>query len=125
MNFKETKSIYLQIADRIEDEILQGKYAEEGRIPSVREYAAEVEVNVNTVVRSYEYLQGQEIIQNKRGLGYFVSPDAKKSILSIRKKIFLNEFVPEFFKQLELLEIPLEEVLKTEGPKKKHPKNES
>lgn len=52
MKFKESKSIYLQIADRINDEILQGQYAEEGRIPSVREYAATVEVNANTVVRT-------------------------------------------------------------------------
>ncbi len=68
MKFKESKSIYLQIADRICDEILQGQYMEEERIPSVREYAATVEVNANTVVRTYDYLQGQEIIYNKRGL---------------------------------------------------------
>ncbi len=49
MKFKESKSIYLQIADRICDEILQGQYMEEERIPSVREYAATVEVNANTV----------------------------------------------------------------------------
>lgn len=55
MKFKESKSIYLQIADRINDEILQGQYAEEGRIPSVREYAATVEVNANTVVRTYDF----------------------------------------------------------------------
>ena len=61
MKFKESKSIYLQIADRICDEILQGQYTEEERIPSVREYAATVEVNANTVVRTYDYLQGQEI----------------------------------------------------------------
>ena len=59
MKFKESKSIYLQIADRICDEILQGQYTEEERIPSVREYAATVEVNANTVVRTYDYLQGQ------------------------------------------------------------------
>ena len=67
MKFKESKSIYLQIADRIMDEILRMVYPEEGRVPSVREYAAMVEVNANTVVRSYDYLQGQEIIYNKRG----------------------------------------------------------
>ena len=72
MKFKESKSIYLQIADRICDEILQGQYREEERIPSVREYAATVEVNANTVVRSFDYLQTQEIIYNKRGLGYSI-----------------------------------------------------
>ena len=55
MNFKESKAIYLQIADRICDEVLLGQYQEEERIPSVREYAAVVEVNANTVMRSYDY----------------------------------------------------------------------
>lgn len=49
MNFKESKAIYLQIADRICDEVLLGQYREEERIPSVREYAAVVEVNANTL----------------------------------------------------------------------------
>lgn len=88
MKFKESKSIYLQIADRINDEILQGQYAEEGRIPSVREYAATVEVNANTVVRTYDYLQGQEIIYNKRGIGYFVSAGAKDRIITFVKIYF-------------------------------------
>ena len=65
MNFKESKAIYLQIADRICDEVLLGQYREEERIPSVREYAAVVEVNANTVMRSYDYLQSQEVIYNK------------------------------------------------------------
>ena len=70
MNFKESKAIYLQIADRICDEILLGQFGEEERIPSVREYAAIVEVNANTVMRSFDYLQSQNIIYNKRGIGY-------------------------------------------------------
>ena len=65
MNFKESKAIYLQIADRICDEILLGQFGEEERIPSVREYAAIVEVNANTVMRSFDYLQSQNIIYNK------------------------------------------------------------
>ena len=77
MNFKESKAIYLQIADRICDEILLGQFGEEERIPSVREYAAIVEVNANTVMRSFDYLQSQNIIYNKRGIGYFVSTGAK------------------------------------------------
>ena len=57
---------------------------EEERIPSVREYAATVEVNANTVVRTYDYLQGQEIIYNKRGIGYFVSAGAKDRIIALQ-----------------------------------------
>ena len=90
MNFKESKAIYLQIADRICDEVLLGQYQEEERIPSVREYAAVVEVNANTVMRSYDYLQTQGVIYNKRGIGYFVSVGARKLILSLRKEYFLK-----------------------------------
>lgn len=88
MNFKESKAIYLQIADRICDEILLGQYPEEERIPSVREYAAIVEVNANTVMRSFDYLQVQNIIYNKRGIGYFVASGAKELIHSLRKDTF-------------------------------------
>ena len=112
MKFKESKSIYLQIADRICDEILQGQYKEEERIPSVREYAATVEVNANTVVRSFDYLQGQDIIYNKRGLWYFVAPGGRERILELRKAVFLRDELPEFFRQLKMLDIPLGDVEK-------------
>ena len=112
MKFKESRSIYLQIADRICDEILQGQYKEEERIPSVREYAATVEVNANTVVRSFDYLQGQDIIYNKRGLGYFVAQKGCERIIELRKEVFLKEELPEFFRQLMILDIPLKEVEK-------------
>lgn len=112
MKFKESKPIYLQIADRICDEILQGKYKEEERIPSVREYASTVEVNANTVVRSFDYLQSQDIIYNKRGLGYFVAQSGRNRILELRKEVFLRDELPEFFRQLKTLGIPLKEVEK-------------
>ena len=112
MKFKESKSIYLQIADRICDEILQGQYPEEERIPSVREYAGTVEVNANTVVRTYDYLQGQEIIYNKRGIGYFVSAGAKDRIIALRKNTFLHEDLPEFFRQVKTLDVPMKEIEK-------------
>ena len=112
MKFKESKSIYLQIADRICDEILQGQYMEEERIPSVREYAATVEVNANTVVRTYDYLQGQEIIYNKRGIGYFVSAGDNDRIIALRKNTFLHEDLPEFFRQVKTLDIPMKEIEK-------------
>lgn len=100
MNFKESKPIYLQIADRICDEILLGQYQEEERIPSVREYATVVEVNANTVMRSYDYLQMRGVIYNKRGIGYFVSAGASELILKLRKEYFLREDVDYFFRQI-------------------------
>lgn len=108
MTFKENKPIYLQIADRIMDEILQNVYEEEGRILPVREYAGVVEVNANTVVRTYDYLQNQGIIYNKRGLGYFVSTGAAQKIVALRKETFLQQVLPDVFKEMYLLHIPME-----------------
>lgn len=110
MNFKESNAIYLQIADRICGEILLMQYREEERIPSVREYAAIVEVNANTVMRSYDYLQSQNIIYNKRGIGYFVTSGAIKLILSLRRDTFLKEELDYFFRQLYTLDIPIKEI---------------
>ena len=110
MQFKENQTIYLQIAERISDEILLGHYAIGARIPSVREYAALVEVNANTVMRSYEFLQTQGIIFNKRGIGFFVSPDAKHKIKEYRRSEFLRNELPRFFMQLYTLHIPMEEI---------------
>ena len=110
MQFKENQTIYLQIAERISDEILLGHYATGARIPSVREYAALVEVNVNTVMRSYEFLQTQGIIFNKRGIGFFVAPDAKIKIREYRRNEFLKNELPRFFMQLYTLHIPMDEI---------------
>lgn len=110
MNFKESRPIYLQIAERIMDEILQNVYEESDRIPSVREYAAEVEVNANTVARSFDYLQTREIIFNKRGIGYFVADGAKEAIRTLRKKEFVEESLPELFRKMALLDISIDDV---------------
>lgn len=110
MNFKESKAIYLQIADRICDEILLGQYAEEARIPSVREYAAVVEVNANTAMRSFDYLQSQGVIYNKRGIGYFVAAGARELILSLRRETFLKDELDQVFRQLYTLGVTDEEL---------------
>lgn len=86
MNFKDNKAIYLQIADRIGDDVLSGRLQIDGKIPSVREMAAQIEVNANTVVRTYEYLQQSGVIYTKRGLGYFVAPDARDIIVRQRRE---------------------------------------
>lgn len=82
MNYNTNQSIFIQIAERICDRVLSGNYKADSRIPSVRELAVEMEVNPNTVMRSFERLQANDIIYNKRGIGYFVASDAraKKSV---------------------------------------------
>jgi DNA-binding transcriptional regulator YhcF (GntR family) len=110
MTFTNDKAIYIQMADRLCDEILAGTYKDDDRIPSVREYAVMLEVNANTAVKAYDELSRANIIYNKRGLGYFVTPGAKKQILKDRKKEFMKERLPELFRQMQLLGITLEDV---------------
>lgn len=105
MNFKDNKAIYLQIADRIGDQILSGTLTPEGKVPSVRELAAEIEVNANTVARTYDHLQQNGIIYTKRGLGYFVSPDAKDKIVSSRRDVLMQGEMDYFLGQLKAVGI--------------------
>ena len=110
MIFTNDKAIYIQMADRLCDEILAGKYKDDDRIPSVREYSVLLEVNTNTAVKAYDELARANIIYNKRGLGYFVTPGAKKQIMKERKTEFMKERLPELFRQMQLLGITLEDV---------------
>ena len=85
MDFNESnKAIYLQIADVFWDKVLEGTLRPADRVPSVREYAATVMVNVNTVMRTYDYLSTMGVIYNKRGVGYFVADDAESVIVKRR-----------------------------------------
>ena len=110
MTFNSDKPIFMQMADRLCDEILADKYQDDDRIPSVREYAVLLEVNTNTAVKAYDELARTNIIYNKRGLGYFVTKGAKKQILKERKRVFMKEQLPELFRQMQLLGITLEDV---------------
>lgn len=105
MNFKDNKAIYLQIADRIGDQILAGTLSPDGKVPSVRELAAEIEVNANTVARTYDHLQQQGIIYTKRGLGYFVCPDAREKIVGARRDQLMQGEMDYFLGQLKAVGI--------------------
>ena len=100
-----SKAIYLQIADDICDKVLTSEFAPDQRIPSVREYAAQVEVNVNTVMRAYDYLAGLEIIYNKRGLGFFAASDSRRTGIELRRREVLGDGVQTVFRQLAMLDI--------------------
>ena len=113
MTFNSDKAIFLQMADRLCDEILAGKYKDDDRIPSVREYAVLLEVNTNTAVKAYDELARANIIYNKRGLGYFVTPGAGEQILKERRDDFLKRRLPELFREMRLLRLGIEDVVGT------------
>lgn len=112
MQFKDNKAIYLQIADMICDAIVSGRYRAGERIPSVREYAVEMQVNANTIARSFEYLQSENIIFNKRGIGYFVDKTASEKIFAHRRELFENEELPHIFSKMQELKISIDEISK-------------
>jgi len=110
MKFDSHKSIYLQIADLIMESILEKKWKENERIPSVRELAGNIEVNPNTVMRSYSYLQENNILENKRGIGLYVDTNALENIKMIKKEAFINNDLPRLAKTLNVLGITVEEL---------------
>jgi GntR family transcriptional regulator len=110
MEFNEKNAIYLQIAEHAMDQILTGAWKTVEKVPSVRELAMMLQVNPNTVMRAYEHLQQKEIIVNKRGIGTFVSDDARVRIREFRRESFLNNDLPELFRRMTMLEITREEL---------------
>lgn len=110
--FSNDKAIYLQMADRLCDEILAGLYGDDDRIPSVREYAVLLQVNTNTAVKAYDALARDGIIYHRRGLGYFVSAGARDTIMQARRREFMEQTLPDVFRRMRLLGIGIDEVVK-------------
>ena len=110
MEFNEKNAIWLQIAEYAMDQILTGAWKTEDKVPSVRELSVILQVNPNTVMRAYEHLQQKEIIVNKRGIGTFVTSDARNRIREFRRESFLNNDLPELFRRMTMLGITLEEL---------------
>lgn len=107
MEFNAHKPIYLQICSQMYERILNGELKSEDRIPSVRELGAELGVNPNTIMRSYESMTNAGIIYNKRGIGYFIAENAKDMVLKQMKDEFMNAELPKVIKKMKLLGITL------------------
>jgi len=110
MEFKNTKGIFLQIADSISEKVMEGKYPPGEKIPSVRDLALEMGVNPNTVMRTYSELQTRGIIDNKRGVGYYVSHEAIDIIRQWKRQEFFETDLPLIVKQTRILDISFEEL---------------
>ena len=110
MEFRENEAIYLQIAAYISEHILLSKWTKDEKIPSVRELAIQLEVNPNTVVRAYEFLQNKEVIYNKRGIGFYITDDAAEKIKLYSRERFLGQELPELFRNMYLLDIKMDEL---------------
>ena len=112
MQFHDRKAIYLQIADMFYDQILRGKLGPNDRIPSVRDLATQLEVTPNTVQRAYAYLHDKGVFYTRRGIGYFVSQQARQLAREIKLQEFVDEELPIFFSQMEALGLDFEQLKK-------------
>jgi DNA-binding transcriptional regulator YhcF (GntR family) len=110
MEFRNTKGIFLQIADSISEKVIEGKYSQGEKIPSVRDLANEMGVNPNTVMRTYNELQSRGIIDNKRGMGFYVTENATEIIMQWKKKEFFENDLPLIVRQTKILNISFNEL---------------
>jgi GntR family transcriptional regulator len=110
MDFQQRQAIYLQIADLICEKILRKEWQAKDKVPSIRELAIEIEVNPNTIVKSYSYLETKNIIFKQRGIGYFVAEDGYKNTVELKKTAFFAQELPLFLKAMELLGITFDDL---------------
>ena len=115
----DSKPVFIQIKEWIEQHILSGEWPTEHQLPSVRELSAEFGVNPNTIARTYERMTIEGTIYSVRGVGYFVSAEAKQEIGSRRKEEFLKDKMPQFIAEMNLLDIEIEEFVKHYNEAKK------
>ncbi len=110
MQFHKHTSIYLQIAQYMYDRILSGEWKDGERVPSVRDMAVMLEVNPNTVTRTYTLLQEEGTLENQRGIGYFTAAHAREQVLERRRKHFIQQELPAVFGAMQQLNITMDDV---------------
>ena len=106
MNPMQPQSIFLQVIERIHNGILSGTYKVGTRIPSVRDMAARLEVNPNTIVKAYDRLIAAGLIESRPGVGNYIREGAIEIVTQERQKRFYNEILPAVAKEMKLLNIP-------------------
>lgn len=110
MKFSDNKPIYLQIVELMASNIISQKWAEAQRIPSVREMGVTLAVNPATVLRAYDFLSTEEVLEQRRGVGYFVSDGATAKIIENRRKEFIENTLPELFEKIDSLGFSISEL---------------
>ncbi len=109
--WNEDQPIYRQLRDRVVAMILEGVLAEGDALPSVRNVAAEYRLNPLTVLKGYQELVDQELVEKKRGRGMFVIEGARKKLLAAERQRFLDKEWPEVVASIKRLELDVEVLL--------------
>lgn len=111
LDFSNEKSIYLQIAESIEDDIIRGIIGEETQIPSTNQMAVMYKINPATAGKGINLLVDRGILYKRRGIGMFVAAGARKKILEERKNSFYNNYVIALLEEAKKLGISTEDLI--------------
>lgn len=112
LDLNSDKSIYIQIAELIENDILLENLKEEDQAPSTNQFAKVYNINPATARKGLNILVDEDILYKRRGMGMFVSPGARKIILKKRQKTFFKDILPEIITEADRLEISVDEIIK-------------
>ena len=110
-DWNETQPIFRQLADRLIEQILQGVWQEGQALPSVRSVAADMKINHLTVMKGYQLLVDEGLVEKKRGQGMFVALGALTQLKATQKQAFIEQQIPSIAKKLQQLDIPLDEFI--------------
>lgn len=105
-----SRPIYLRIVDYAMSNILAGSWQPDQRIPSVRELSVAQSVNTHTVLKAFDMLSDAEIIVSRRGMGYFLTPDARRRVDELRRNEFYTSTLPELASTLRELGITIDDL---------------
>lgn len=110
MDFKPNYPIYLQVADFICEKLLKNEWANGDKLPALKDLAVTTSVNPNTVIKSLGYLVDNNILNTQRGVGYFLTDNARAITLDLKRKQFIDEVLPEVFASMDLLGLSVDEL---------------
>jgi GntR family transcriptional regulator len=111
LEWNDGQPIYRQLRDRVVAMILDGELKEGDPLPSVRNVAAEYRVNPLTVLKGYQELVDEQLVEKRRGLGMFVKEDARSRLLAGERQKFLAEQWPRVYATIQRLGLKAEELL--------------
>ena len=106
----ENRPIFVQIAERIENDIIAGELPEETQVPSTNQFASFYQINPATAAKGVNLLVDQGILYKKRGLGMYVAPGARAKLLEKRREQFFEQYVVTMLQEAEKLGITTEQV---------------
>ncbi len=109
--FDERSPIYLQIADGIKNDVLSGALKEGDQVMSTNQYAAFYQINPATAAKGFAQLVDEGVLYKKRGIGMFVSPDARKLLRTGRRDSFFTEVVDPMIREAKAIGVPLTEIV--------------